>query len=85
MEELKNTPVAVSEAKEDMRRPYEAPTAEIILLAPQEEMAAWTYHNGENEDANRWALNGWGYSALGDPDSGVYGPVTPNNWTLPTE
>lgn len=82
MEELKNTPVAVSEAKEDMRRPYEAPTAEVILLVPQEELT-WTYHDGK--DADRWALNGWGYSALGDPDSGVYGPVTPNNWTLPTE
>ena len=83
MEELKNTPTAASEAKPDPRKPYEAPTAEIILLTPKEELAAFTFHEGS--DSDRWALNGWGYSALNDPASGTYGTVTPKDWTLPTE
>lgn len=83
MEELKNTPVTASELAQEGRKPYEAPTAEIILLVPEEEMA-WTYHDGK--DADRWALNSWGYSALGDnAASAVTGTVMPDGWTLPTE
>lgn len=82
MEEIKSTSVS---APQDERKPYEPPTAEIILLVPKEELAGWTFGTDESAD-NRWALNGWGYSAMGhDPASGTYGTVTPKDWTLPTE
>lgn len=82
MEEIKNTSVS---REQDQRKPYEPPTAEIILLAPKEELAGWSFsYNGHDLD-DRWALNGWGYSALGDPASGTYGTVTPNAWTMPED
>ena len=43
MEELKNTPSAQAAEKKDGRKPYVAPTADIILLAPKEELSAWDY------------------------------------------
>ena len=84
MEELKNVSSAPKATLPYARKPYEAPTADIILLVPQEELSAWDtkYHTN---DADRWALNGWGYNKLGDPASGTYGTVKPNSWTLPTE
>ena len=84
MEELKNVSSMVQTPAQDARKPYEAPSAEIILLVPQEELSAWdtNYHTN---DADRWALNDWGYGKLNDSASGVYGTVKPNSWTLPTE
>ena len=88
MEELKNVSSMVQTTAQDARKPYEAPSAEIILLVPKEELAGWDYqyHNdGDETAANRWALNGWGYGKLNDSASGVYGTVKPNSWTLPAE
>ena len=86
MEELKNVSSMVQTPAQDARKPYEAPSAEIILLAPKEELAGWDYQYHKDSDADRGALDGWGYDALRDSKaSGVYGTVKPNNWTLPTE
>ena len=87
MEDLKNTPAVTSETKQDERKPYAAPNAEIILLTPQEDMAAWDFgYQHEDAAGNRWALSGWGYEKLGDTAaSAVTGTITPNNWTIPEE
>ena len=86
MEELKNVSSAAQTLAQDARKPYEAPSAEIILLAPQEELSAldFKYHNGaEDNVANRWALNGWGYPLKGDAaSSNYYSTQTPKDWTL---
>ena len=83
MEELKTmTP------PQEERKPYEPPTAEVILLAPQEELSAFTFH--QDDSSYRWGIGGWanffGNSSLGDPASGgVTGTVRPNSWVPPTE
>ena len=83
MEELKNVSVPASELEQEEKKAYVAPEAKLIMLEPQEKLAAWdrSFHTN---DANRWALNGWGYSALGhDPTSaGIQGTITPEDWTL---
>ena len=68
------------------RKPYEAPSAEVILLAPQDRLAAWDYgyHTGDNDNSWRWALGKWGTYGS-DPASGVVGTVTPENWVPPTD
>lgn len=68
------------------RKPYEAPTAEVILLAPEERLSAWDYgyHTGDSGDSWRWALRQW--STYGtDPASGVTGTVSPANWAVSSE
>ena len=87
MEELKNTPSAQAAEKKDGRKPYVAPTADIILLAPKEELSAWDY--GYHDD-NRWAIGKWsGFNPDNCAASGVSGAVynptdsEGNTWTLP--
>ena len=62
MEEMKNNisvPVP-TDVVEKERKTYIAPSAEIILLAPKEMLAAVDFGFHNDNEANRWALNGWG-------------------------
>lgn len=45
---------------EKLKKPYTAPTAELLLLAPVEAVAATT----ETAQENQWAMNKWGQKAL---------------------
>lgn len=87
MEQPKNNiPVsAPTEASENERKPYTAPTAEIILLAPQEPLSAVDFGFHKENEADRWALNGWGnYNLLGDSSaSAITGNIYPKAWQLP--
>lgn len=80
MEEIKtNLP------SQDARKPYEAPTAEIILLAPQENLSAdFEFH--QDSSSYRWGIGGWAdffaTDGLNDPASGTVGTVS-NAWPLP--
>lgn len=81
MDEQKNIPSPQQEA----RKPYEPPTAEIILLTPKEELAGWSY---DYHDSNRWGLGGWAaFNSADSLDSGFTGTVVPadDSWTLPTK
>ena len=87
MEEMKNNisvPVP-TDVVEKERKPYMAPSAEIILLAPKEMLAAVDFGFHNDNEANRWALKGWGnYKLLGDnPASAVVGEIYPKAWELP--
>ena len=90
MEELKNAPVRPSEPEQVQRKPYEPPTAEVILLAPQEELSAFNFH--QDDSSFRWGIGSWanffgtaGQNGLGDPASGIVGTVNPDSWVPPTE
>ena len=79
MEELKTPSAAVLE---DSRKPYAPPSAEIILIEPEEKLALIDGAFHDDPVGNRWALNGWGvFTNSSDPASGVVGYVTP--WELP--
>lgn len=82
MEELKNTPSAQAAEKKDGRKPYVAPTADIILLAPKEELSAWDYGY---DGGDRWAIGKWGgFNSETCAASGATGGLTgPNSWTMP--
>lgn len=69
----------------ECRKPYEAPSAEVILLAPQEPLSAWDYgyHSGEDHSW-RWALGQWNIYGS-DSASGVVGTVNPEDWVPPVE
>ena len=85
MEELKNI---VKSASCEERKPYVPPKAEIVLLAPQEKLAAVDFKFHQNQDSYRWNIGGWmdfmDSDGLNDPSSGVVGTKT-NAWALPTE
>ena len=66
------------------RKPYEAPTAEVILLASQERLSVWDYSYHTDDSSWRWALDKWNTYGF-DPASGVVGTVNPENWVPPTE
>lgn len=85
MEELKNRSPQQVTAQEETRKPYEPPTAEIILLAPEEELAGWQYdsHNEGETAANRWALQGWGLPLNGDNIASYTIGKKENAWSLP--
>lgn len=83
MEEMKNVSSTETTESQQTRKPYTPPAAEIILLEPQEALAAWDFKYHDDSAANRWALNGWGYPLNGDPASaGIQGTITPDTWTL---
>ena len=44
---------------EKLKKPYTAPAAELLLLAPSEALAT-----GETSQETQWALNKWGNSTL---------------------
>ena len=70
-----------------MKLPYEAPKAEIILLAPNEKLAVWDFEFHDGQFGDRWALNNWaefGVDGLGDA-SGVTGTVSPTDWAISSE
>lgn len=45
---------------EKLKKPYTAPTAELLLLAPAEAVAAGTGTTQENQ----WAMNQWGHKVI---------------------
>ena len=85
MDKLKNIPVADSGNSQDERKPYTPPTAEVILLMPEEALAVWDYKYHSDEVSDRWALDGWGYNVLNHASGGVQGTLQPSGWELPTD
>ena len=89
MEEMKNVSSKETAENQQTRKPYTPPAAEIILLEPQEALAAWDFKYHGDSAADRWALNGWKYP-LGDDiaSAGIQGTITPTledgttNWKL---
>ena len=66
------------------RQPYTPPTAEIILLTPQENLAVTDFGFHQGKESFRWGLNGWAdYTGLNqDPSSGTIKSVY---WDIPTD
>lgn len=79
MEEFNNIVPVNDEARKD----YVPPSAEIILLTAQENLALLDekFHSAED----RWALGGWawGEGTAFDPESGTYNVYAPEGWKLP--
>lgn len=87
MEELKNknsVQSAVLETKENARKDYVPPTAEVILLVPEEQLSVWDYKYSDSDSAaDRWAIGIWG-GFESCPASGAIGGITnPDGWGLP--
>lgn len=87
MEEIKyknSVQSTVAEPEQTPRKEYVPPKAEIILLAPKEQLSAWGYKYSDFDNvADRWAIGQWsGFQSC--PDSGVAGGITnPDGWSLP--
>ena len=48
----------------NVKKPYTAPTAEPILLAPLEALAAPAISDEDSRALNKWGFNKWGYNAV---------------------
>jgi len=55
------------------RKSYCAPEADVVLLAPCEDLMAFKFH--QDDSGHRWGLNGWVdfTNSMGDPSSGITG------------
>lgn len=48
----------------NVKKTYIAPTAEPILLAPQEALAAPGISDEDSRALNKWGFNKWGFNAV---------------------
>ena len=81
MEEMKMMSSCQDKKSNDLRKPYEAPSAEVILLAPQETLAAWD--TAFIPEGDRWIFGQWGYKNKFGGASGMEGVV--EAWDLPKQ
>ena len=56
---------------EKLKKPYTAPAAELLLLAPAEAVATGEISQNDQIAMNQWAMNEWNYKVL--PSASITG------------
>ena len=85
MEEMKNVPSKNVQQEQSDRRPYVAPSAEIIRLIPTEPLAV--IDNNHIPESERWALSQWKWSDNCLASGGITGTVNGSllEWATPED